>query len=212
MTRDEIINTALLRLRDANAIVFTCTYMCNAVNAAYADVMAASPYWPFLEQESQTSPFIVTAGTNSLTLPTDVFRVRTVMNVTDNLRLHEITGDNMWADLYPDLSNAVGQARHYRILNNKLYLYPYPDEDTTLLVDYFVQPGRLAAGTDVPVIPYQFHDMLVEYAMYLAYLDDGNPQLAAVHKAAYDAKLVALKAELLGPRGDQYAQINDNLF
>lgn len=212
MTRDQIINYALARLRDTQAKVFDCDTMCNYLNDAYGRVIGASPYWPFKLQEAESTTVQVVAPANSFSLPTDVYRVASVENLTDLIPMREITGRKSFLQLFPSGAAAPGPPYYYRVFNNCLEVFPYPQSTTQLRVEYFVRPGVLSAASSVPSFPGEYHQMLVDFLMSMAYEDDGNLQLAAVHQTKAEARLAEMKVELLGPQGDSYAQINDDLF
>lgn len=212
MTRDEIINYALQRLRDRTAIVFQCDVMCNYINDGYSKVIGANPYWPFKDTLDAASDMIVTPPLNAVTLPTDAFEVLGILNTTDGIPMREITGRKSWMQMFPLQSDTPGPPLYYRLFNNTIQVFPYPSQATQLRVEYKVRPGRFASASDVPVFPSEFHGMLVEYIMALAYQDDGNPQQATAHMAVFEERLAEMKADLLGPRGDSYAQIDDDLF
>lgn len=212
MTRDELVNYALQRLRDTTTppAVFPCDLVCNYVNAAYAKINGANPNWPWLE--TVTSALSITAGTNQVALPTGAWRVLSVFNCTDGYALREITGRNSFANQWPQGSTEPGQIISYRVFNNAILVYPYAGSTTSLRVEYELAPARLAAAADVPIIPTEFHDLLVEYTMHLAYTDDGNLEQAAAHLQVFNARLEELKNSVLGPRGESYAQINDSWY
>lgn len=58
----------------------------------------------------------------------------------------------------------------------------------------------LAAGGDTPTFDSRWHNILVEGALYRAYLDDGAPDLAATHRTEFERQLTEMKADLLRGR------------
>ena len=60
-------------------------------------------------------------------------------------------------------------------------------------------PADLAAA-DSPTFDSRWHHILIEGAMYRAYLDDGNAEQAGLHKAAFDTMLDSMRAALLRGR------------
>lgn len=212
MTRDEIINFALSRLRDKTAIVFDCDTMCNYLNDAYGKVIGSNPFWPFEDTALADATMIVTPPSNSVTLPTDAWNLISVLNTTDGFPLKEITGRKTWSQLFPLQGTNPAPPMYYRLFNNTLQVFPWPQATTQLRVEYSLRPGVLATASSVPVFPSQYHGLLVEYVMALAYTDDANSALASQHMAVFETRLAEMKNDLLGPRGDSYAQINDDLF
>lgn len=61
-------------------------------------------------------------------------------------------------------------------------------------------PVDLVSGGDSPVFDSRWHNILVEGAIYRAYLDDGNDAQAQVHKAEFATQLADMKAALLRGR------------
>lgn len=211
-TRLQLQTRAALRLRDTNMVVFTSAYLQDMLNVAYEKVLSASPYWPFLDTMANTASQIVAASSNTITLPTDVWRVLSVNNDTDKYAMAEITGRKQFLALYPDPTASPGTPKHYRVFGNQLQVFPYAANATQLRIEYTVAPADLSSDSSVPVFPAAYHDLLVEYVLSLAYTDDGNLDMAKTHLSMFEDKLADMKTDLLGPRGDSYAQINDDLF
>lgn len=208
-TQTQLRDRLKIRFRDTNAEINDDTYYVNLINEGYEQVISASPFWPFLEVRSCV--LANSAGGNSFALPADAWRVLSIFNLTNHHIMSEITGLKTFVEMYPDLSNATGDPFHYRVFNNTVELYPWPTSVTTFQVEYSLRPTALTAGTS-PVFPSQFHDILVEYALWKAYEDDSHMTLAGEHKANFAERLAGLIRELTEPRGDSYAQISDNWY
>jgi len=73
-----------------------------------------------------------------------------------------------------------------RTPDNNYLLYPFPDKQYTLVFDYFTLPTDLSAATDTPSLPEQFRTVIVEGAMYTAYMFRGETQEAAVMKNGFE--------------------------
>ena len=52
--------------------------------------------------------------------------------------------------------------------------------------DYYKLPTNLSAATDVPSLPVQFRYVIVDGAMYMAYMFRGETQEAMILKSAFD--------------------------
>lgn len=207
MTRDTLIARVKARFGDANAEIYDADYYCNAVNEAYSACIASSPYWPFLE--TNTTSLSITAGANSVSLPTDAWRVLTLFNTTDKLPMREITGRRSYVDLYPDPTTITGTPIQYRLFNRTIFVYPTPTVTTAFSLDYPVRPARLTSGSSEPVIPDQYQDAIIMHAVATAHIDDGNLEQYAAHMEMYASRIQAMKEDLLGPRGDSYTQVSD---
>ena len=70
--------------------------------------------------------------------------------------------------------------------------WPFLDAGTT--------PADLAANGDSPTFDSRWHNILVEGALYRAYLDDGNAEQAGVHKTEFGTQLDDMRSALLRGR------------
>lgn len=177
------------------------------VNDAYSEVISDRD-WPFLETRSSST--VISAGTNSASLPTDVWTVLDVFNNTDGITVLPIHGRNTAREAFPDLT-ATGVPQFYRLFGDTIEVFPSAQANTTLALDYFVHPAELTAS-DEPVFPRPFHKILVDGALAYAYDDDGNNQQAAICRARFEQGIVRLVNHLLGARTGNYPQIVDSFF
>ena len=73
-----------------------------------------------------------------------------------------------------------------RTPDNNYLLYPFPDKQYTIGFDYFTLPTDLSDSTDAPSLPEQFRTVIVEGAMYTAYMFRGETQEAGVMKNSFE--------------------------
>ena len=73
-----------------------------------------------------------------------------------------------------------------RTPDNNYLLYPFPDKQYTIVFDYFTLPTDLSSVTDVPSLPEQFRTVIVEGAMYTAYMFRGETQEAVIMKSNFE--------------------------
>jgi len=73
-----------------------------------------------------------------------------------------------------------------RTPDNNYLLYPFPDKQYTIVFDYFTLPTDLSAATDAPSLPEQFRTVIVEGAMYTAYMFRGETQEATIMKTNFE--------------------------
>jgi hypothetical protein len=73
-----------------------------------------------------------------------------------------------------------------RTPDNNYLLYPFPDKEYTIGFDYFTLPTDLSATTDAPSLPEQFRTVIVEGAMYTAYMFRGETQEATIMKSNFE--------------------------
>ena len=84
------------------------------------------------------------------------------------------------------------KGRRYAVNKRPLYfirVYPPVDTETDLLIKYKCVPTELSSGSDIPLIPSQFHYVLAALAKYNLAVDDGvDPRLLTrIGDKAYSA-------------------------
>lgn len=198
------------RFRDTACDIYNNAAWTGYLNDSYADVVAASPYWPFL-QTNGCAAVTVLSGTRSIALPTDVTRVLAVRNNTDDVVMRSYEGrDQHFVD--DPAQDLVGVPRAYRLFGSTIQVFPLPSANTVLAIEYPAPPTELTANSDEPLFPEQYHRILVEGALSRAYEDDGQMDQAASAKQRYDAMLAGMKVDLLASRTSRNRQIVDDWF
>lgn len=81
--------------------------------------------------------------------------------------------------------------------NNQIILSPVPDRIYTVYYDYFTTPTPLSAYSDIPIIPSQFEQVIVDGAMYKAYLFRDNPEEAQLALNEYNRNLFNMRRTLI---------------
>lgn len=198
---------AKTRFQDPDGHIYSDDEWDAYLNDAYMDVIDAHAAWPFLE--TRQTLVVVAAGTGSVALEDDAWRVTSVYNDTDHYPLEPIYGQVDYRHFYPDPDNGSGSPINYRLQANNIEVYPRPAADTTLIVDTYVPPAELVADADVPVIPPKYHRSLVYGALAYAYEDDGNPTQAGALRAAGDRLIGGLINEMDSSRSEGYPTIQD---
>jgi len=189
------------RFRDPDNDIVSDTEWTAYLNEAYQAVLAVCPWLPSLEG---TWTVTVPAGTSSVAVDSDVWRVERVSDA-DGVVLEAIN------DPTRERALADGTPQVYRMYANMLEVYPAPDVNVTYTVDGWQAPPVLAIGTDVPLLPVAYHRLLVSGALEAAYLDDGNGDQAAAHGNAFAAGVSRMVAEMTVDRQGP-EQIDDTFF
>jgi hypothetical protein len=187
-----------------NMLVSTNTWVDYLLDTN-ADVVNASPWWPFHDVEAT---LVYDAGAANEDLPADTLRVDAVFNDTDNIVLRQILGDVEVLEMFPDPANNLGTPTYYRIYANKIELHPRPSVATTLRL-FTVKGTTTLTGSDEPPFPEQFHSILIPGALARAYEDDDNPEAAALHWSRFMEGLEQMKNTLLVPQTESYPSIED---
>tara|TARA_R100000152_G_C6732061_1_gene156613 strand:- start:532 stop:1026 length:495 start_codon:yes stop_codon:yes gene_type:complete len=85
----------------------------------------------------------------------------------------------------------------FRTPDNNYGLYPYPDKAYTLKYDAFSKPTALSAATDVPSIPEQFRQVIVDGATAYGYQYRGEAQQYGINFARFEEGIKQMQSLLL---------------
>lgn len=214
MDRDALVTLCGKRFRDTSNVIVgastsTPVSWIEYLDAAYKEVNRATPLWPWLE--ATDSAVTVTGGSRSGNLPSDVFQVHSVYNVTNQWTMKSTQGRNQVWEHY-DTLNDTGLPETYRIRNNTLHVYPIPQTDTCFNVEAVLLPTSLSSGASEPVFPEGFHDILVEGALALAYQDDGAPEQHDRHWQKFKQQIEDMKWFILAFRTESYSPVRDTFY
>lgn len=162
----------------------------ESVNSAIRFINQEQFGWPYNHSEQED---ILTAGDTRYAYPSDAktvnfdsFRIKrdaTLGNETKRLR---VISYEDYLDKYVDNeynnSTAIRGIPEYvfRTPSQEYGVVPPPDKDYSLVYEYYRLPVDLQLSTDVPSIPEQFRHVIVDGAMYYAYLFRGNSQDATI--------------------------------
>lgn len=118
--------------------------------------------WPFLEAQDKT--LVTVTGTPNYTLPFNNWRnldaVRIEIAATQQYNNLSYKGVQDFRDL-EHIDRDVTSPAYWTFYANQLHFYPNPDAAYTVTIDYIIEPPDLAAGSDIPIIPLPYHDILV---------------------------------------------------
>ena len=140
-------------------------------------------------ERRKSATVAVASGTAYVDLPTDC------------LTLDELfwlkTGETAKRELYPATDTMPpdaepGTPAYYYFLEGRIYLYPVPDANGTLYITYFWRPAALVNDGDTLAVE-DTDQLLVDYAVWRAYLEDGNP-MAQVWEAEFAKELARWSA------------------
>lgn len=179
----------------------------EAVNAAIRYVNQSQFEWPFnhVEQEDE-----LTAGTIRYAFPADMktpdmetFRIKRDNTLGNDTRKLKVISYEEYLDKFIDQeyndSTGIRDIPQYvfRAPNGEYGVVPPPKEDYTLIYEYFRFPVDLINATDVPNIPERFRYIIVDGAMYYAYLFRSNTQDAVLSKDKFDEGIKDMRTLLV---------------
>ena len=149
----------------------------NAVNDAINYINTREFGWPY-NHATQTE--VLVAGTTRYAIPTTAKHVDyDTFRLIDNPSLG-VQGESLIILDYKeylkrfvdqeDKSDVGGVPTHvFRTPDNKFGLYPYPDKAYSLKYEYYIYTTALNAATDVPTIPEQYRQVIVDGATAFGY-------------------------------------------
>lgn len=163
----------------------------DAVNGALRHINQSTFEWPFNHVEQED---VLTAGeirygypADAKTLDFDSFRIKRSASFGNDTRKLKLMAYEEYlenhVDAEYDTSNTGIRSIPrviFRTPNQGFGVYPPPDNAYELVYEYYRLPVDLISATDVPSIPEQFRYVIVDGAMYFAYLFRGNTQDATL--------------------------------
>ena len=177
----------------------------NAVNDAINYVNQREFGWPFThDTHSQT----LVAGQTRYTIPADsqsvdydTFRI----SKNDTLAVNGITLRIMDYKEYTqkyieqETTTGVGAVPIYvfRSPDNNYGLFPYPDKAYELKLEYYKKPTALSAHGDVPTVPEQYRQVVVDGATAYAYQYRGEAQQYGINFSRFEDGIKQMQSILL---------------
>jgi hypothetical protein len=129
-------------------------------------------------REVFTSTTVTTeVGTVSYALPAAFIRANGLVDPDYPLELRYVPDpDDL---LVRNEGGAVtGRPDSYSLNQNGLLLSPTPDAAYSLTFSYYSRPTDMVADDDVSVLPADYHDVMVSYALSRAYRSEDDPQMS----------------------------------
>jgi hypothetical protein len=220
----QLVTEAERRFRDTAGSVIDGEGWCHYINTAMRELQGLTPFWPWLEAAPTTISLV--AGQTSADLPTNTYTVNWAYNVTLNAPMYPDEGRGSQWHGARQLIDTTGNPRTYKVRgapgtgeaatstgHGCIDFYPIPDASYTVKIEGMSYNPRLDATVNcIPPFPEIFHDVLVEGAMSLAYLDDDNMQQHKAHQDLFVQGIQELQWAMLNARNETNAPIRDTFF
>ena len=147
----------------------------------------------------------VVKGQAEYTLPLDILTVRSIRH--NGQKLQPMSAQE--AEERITNTTESGQPQYFWVWSQRVTLYPTPDTTITegLQIFYSRQPASVAVATDIPELPVQYHNRIVEYCLQKAYELDENWQAAQVKGQQFQDGVNELKANVDWVERDFYPTI-----
>jgi len=179
----------------------------DAVNAAIKYIHMQRFEWPFMHRAGEQ---VLTVGDNSYSFPADAKNIDwdtfylkrdDVLDVKTK-RLPSVDYDE-WVQYFrdDDLNRPADQNRRpdfvFRTQDGGFGISPVPDRAYTLGYEYYARPAELDLSTDVSDIPDTFVPVIIDGAMYFAYLFRENHESASMSKGVFDTGIKDMARQLI---------------
>lgn len=179
--RSEVLNCGF------DATLFGSSRVNQYINNGYFNLIRRVDYYV----DEATSDLPTVTGTALYPLPADFARVRSV-------RRTDVEQEMVSAGLRDiDRSTpASGAPVWYALDAANIHLYPTPDNAYPIEIRYWKLPASLAADTDVPTIPADYHNLLIYWAVAESYRAEDDHETAQQWQGLYDKGLAEFAADM----------------
>ena len=182
----------------------------NSINDSYLYLNSRQFTWPF--NHSDKSETLV-ANTPRYSIPTDAKWVdHDTFRITKNSSLGAQGGAlsvldyKDYLEQYIDSEDDTGTAaypRHVvRTPDNNYLVYPMPDKAYELNYEYYINTTVLTAATDVPIIPEQFRQTLIDGATAYGYQYRGEKDQFSINWNRFEDGIKHMRIQLIN--NDEY--------
>lgn len=150
-----------------------------------------------------TQSITTVVGTVLYPWPSNLARIRSLFNPATGLELGRVNLTDI------DRSQQVsGTPRYFATDGTNLHLYPTPDSvAVTLTLRYWMLPPTLVADTDTPLLPVDYHDMLITYALWKCYERDDDTDTAGYYEKQWKEQFAEMQTDLKFPTSEQPRQV-----
>lgn len=180
----------------------------DAVKSSIRHINQAHFFWPY---NHNTEDEVLEAGVSRYALPENAkyidfgsFRIKrnTTLNVGRGKRLQQLTYSeylDRFIDQEYETDATVGTVPDYvvRTPDSEYIMVPMPDKAYELEYEYYMEPVDLILHSDVPTIPDQFRHVVVDGAMYYAYMFRDNLEMASVSQQKFENGIKQMRVLLV---------------
>lgn len=179
----------------------------DSVNTAIRDINQTHYEWPF--NHASTTLTLVAGQSrypypaNASTVNYETFRIKESSTFNnDTVKLSSLTYEEYllrFVDQEYTTDTTQRDLPRYVIHppSQEIIVSPAPDNAYELVYEYYTSGDDLTLATDVPTIPSRFKHVIVEGALYHAYMFRGNEQSAAMAKGKFEEGLKKMRITLI---------------
>lgn len=201
------LNEVELTQNNFNAAVGFYSQCKDAVNAAIMDIQQQQFEWPFNHVEQEET---LIAGTTRYAFPSDArtidmdsFRIKFDDTLdSDTVKLKVLNYDEYLEKFvdqeYNTDTSLQGPPQYvFRAPSMEYGVVPAPDKAYEIVYEYYRTNVELISATDVPAIPEIYRHVIIEGAMYYAYMFRSNEQAAVIAKDKFEKGIKNMRTILI---------------
>lgn len=179
----------------------------DSVNTAIRDINQTHYEWPF-NHALETLTLVVGQTrypypSNASTVNYETFRIKENLTFNnDTVKLYSLTYEeylSRFVDQEYTTDTTTRNLPEYIVHppSQEILVSPAPDNAYEMVYEYYTVPDDLSLATDIPTIPSRFKHVIVEGALYHAYMFRGNEQSAAMAKGKFEEALKKMRIILI---------------
>jgi hypothetical protein len=190
MQRDEM-RVMMRRLTRIDNIVDTPdTDLDTYLDEGYNEVLAQGDWpWCYVATPDAISMIV---GTKEYAVAAGVVQVLSVVNVTQNYALKEVSPAE-WVKLQNSTTSS-SQPVVYAYINGFINVFPTPANTDSLEAFYYEQPAFAAADATEPDFDSVFHTILVNWGLHRLWEQEEDFERSDDYRARFEAQLARMKA------------------
>ena len=179
----------------------------DSINASVRDINQSHYEWPF---NHITADETLTAGVTRYGFPTDASTIdfesfRLKENATfgnPTTRLGSLSYDDYLTN-YIDQEYATDASKQniprmvFQSPSQEFGIVPAPNQAYEVVYEYYRIPVDMILATDVPCVPERFKHILIDGAMYHAYMFRSNEQAASLSKSKFEEGVKRMRIILI---------------
>jgi hypothetical protein len=179
----------------------------DSVNSALRDLYDAGQDWPFnhviAEDTLSVGETRYAFPSDASTIDFDTFRIKadaTLGNETTKLAIMQYE-DYLQTAVDQEYSNDTSKLS---VPNSVVHapslewlVVPPPDQEYEVVYEYYRAPVDLLNSTDVPAVPERFRHVVIDGAMYHAYMFRSNEQAANLAKNKFEEGIKRMRTMLV---------------
>jgi hypothetical protein len=124
--------------------------------------------------------------------------------VLRSVRLPDFSTELVAVDIRKIDRATAQQARpvYYALSTANILLFPSPDALYNVFLRYWTMPSDIAADSDVPTLPADYHELCIYWALKRCFAADDDPQMAQYWGNEYEMMLKEFSAAVKFPSTD----------